>query len=225
LQSAELRDKLVAEIAAISSPDGAATWAKQALAAKNSLSATDAGLVESAFEGRLSDISSSDPASREKEDPRTIGTDGGLSAGVAEGVGPDRGIGIDKSTLAIATPRRYRNREHLRYVMQQPCLVCGRKPSDPHHLRYMQPRALGRKASDEFAVPLCRMHHRAAHRAGDERGWWQASGIDPIKIARTLWRHTRVEGGQIPPAAPMQSPEAGLASKGESTGGTGPDLG
>jgi hypothetical protein len=89
----------------------------------------------------------------------------------------------------------------------------------------MQPRALGRKASDEFAVPLCRMHHRAAHRAGDERGWWQASGIDPIKIARTLWRHTRVEGGQIPPAAPMQSPEAGLASKCESTGGTGPDLG
>jgi hypothetical protein len=213
-QSAELRDKLTAEIATITSFDGAATWAKQALAAKNSLSASDAGLVESAFEGRLSDISSSDPA-----------TDGGLSAGVAEGVGPDRGSDIDKSTLAIATPRRYRNREHLRYVMRQPCLVCGRKPSDPHHLRYMQPRALGRKASDEFAVPLCRMHHRAAHRAGDERGWWQASGIDPIKIARTLWRHTRVEGGQIPPAAPMQSPEAGLASKCESTGGTGPDLG
>ena len=37
--------------------------------------------------------------------------------------------------------------------------VC-RKPSDPHHLRFMQPRALGRKASDEFAVPLCRIHHR-----------------------------------------------------------------
>jgi hypothetical protein len=31
-----------------------------------------------------------------------------------------------------------------------------------HHLRYLQPRALDRKASDEFAVPLCRVHHRAA---------------------------------------------------------------
>jgi hypothetical protein len=39
--------------------------------------------------------------------------------------------GIDKSILTVAAPRRYRNREHLRYVMQQPCLICGRKPSDP----------------------------------------------------------------------------------------------
>jgi hypothetical protein len=41
---------------------------------------------------------------------------------------------------------------HLRYVSQQPCLLCGRKPSDPHHLRFIQPGALGRKASDEFSV-------------------------------------------------------------------------
>ena len=39
--------------------------------------------------------------------------------------------GIDKSVLAVAAPRRYRNREHLRFVAQQACLVCGRKPSDP----------------------------------------------------------------------------------------------
>jgi hypothetical protein len=68
----------------------------------------------------------------------------------------DHPSGIDKSVLAVAAPRRYRNRAHLRYVAQQACLVCGRKPSDPHHLRHVQPRALGRKASDEFAVPLCR---------------------------------------------------------------------
>src|SRR5262249_48142743 len=88
---------------------------------------------------------------------------------------------VDKSTLTIAEPRRYRNKEHLRFVAQQGCLVCGRKPSDPHHLRFMQPRALGRKVSDEFAVPLCRIHHRAAHRAGDERAWWNQAGIDPVK--------------------------------------------
>jgi hypothetical protein len=99
--------------------------------------------------------------------------------------------------LAVAAPRRYRNREHLRFVARQACLVCGRKPSDPHHLRYVQPRALGRKASDEFAVPLCRVHHRAVHRAGDERAWWHATGIDPIKVARKLWKHTRVSEGRI----------------------------
>jgi hypothetical protein len=55
----------------------------------------------------------------------------------------------------------------------------------------MQPRALGRKASDEFAVPLCRGHHRAVHRAGNEAAWWKAAGIDPVKVARRLWRQTR----------------------------------
>jgi len=99
-------------------------------------------------------------------------------------------VGIDKGVLTVASPRRYRNRDHLRFVMQQPCLLCGRKPSDAHHIRFVQPRALGRKASDEFAVPLCRSHHRAAHRAGDEKAWWTQAGIDPIKIARKLWKHT-----------------------------------
>jgi hypothetical protein len=62
----------------------------------------------------------------------------------------------------------------------------------------MQPRALGRKSSDEFAVPLCRTHHRAVHRVGDEQAWWQQSGIDPIKVARKLWKQTRIEEGRIP---------------------------
>jgi hypothetical protein len=66
-----------------------------------------------------------------------------------------------------------------------------------HHLRFVQPRALGRKSSDEFTVPLCRTHHRAVHRVGDEQAWWQQTGIDPIKVARKLWKHTRVEEGRI----------------------------
>src|SRR5262249_25384662 len=117
----------------------------------------------------------------------------------------DQPGGIDRSMLVIATPRRYRNREHLRYVAQQACLICGRKQSDPHHLRYLQPRALGRKASDEFAVPLCRSHHRAVHRAGDEQAWWAAAGIDPVKVARQLWRQTRLDD-------PQQHHQAGLAA-------------
>jgi hypothetical protein len=101
--------------------------------------------------------------------------------------------GIDKSALTIATPRRYRNKAHLRY---QPCLLCGRKPTDPHHLRFVQPRALGRKASDEFTVPLCRIHHRLVHSVGNEAAWWQETSIDPVSAAGLLWQHTRlIEGG------------------------------
>jgi len=75
--------------------------------------------------------------------------------------------------------------------------VCGRKPSDPHHLRFTQPRALGRKVSDEFVAPLCRIHHRAVHRVSDERAWWKQVGTDPVAVARKLWRITRLSQGVL----------------------------
>src|SRR6516165_10026754 len=86
--------------------------------------------------------------------------DDGAALSPAEQSEGNSAMPVDKSVLAVAAPRRYRNREHLRSIVKMPCLVCGGKPSDPHHLRYAQPRALGRKASDEFTVPLCRTHHR-----------------------------------------------------------------
>jgi len=116
---------------------------------------------------------------------------------------PSEPSGIDKSALSIGNARRYRDKAHLRFVAAQPCLVCGRKPCDPHHLRFSQKRALGRKVSDEFTVPLCRTHHRDLHRSGDETLWWQSAGLDPIKIARKLWKETRLQRG---PAARWARP-------------------
>jgi hypothetical protein len=208
-QSAALRDRLLAEIRTIASAELAASWAREALGVKNKLAAPDAKLVEDTFEQRLSELASAgtNPSSDEPAIAHLQET--GATANSA----PDRSDGIDKSVLAVAAPRRYRNREHLRSVAKQSCLICGRKPSDPHHLRYLQPRALGRKASDEFAVPLCRVHHRAVHRARDERAWWKAAGIDPIKVARKLWKDTRIDEGRIEPdgtpqaATPDQSSE------------------
>ena len=78
---------------------------------------------------------------------------------------------IDKSLLPIAEPKRLRDKAHLKFVASQACLICGRQPSDPHHLRFAQPRALGMKVSDEFTVPLCRGHHRQLHQAGNEITW------------------------------------------------------
>ena len=77
---------------------------------------------------------------------------------------------------------RLRDKDHLKFVSKQPCVVCGREPSDAHHLRFAQPRALGRKVSDEFTVPVCRLHHRELHRHGDETAWWTVS----ISILRRL---------------------------------------
>jgi hypothetical protein len=88
---------------------------------------------------------------------------------------------------------RLRDKEHRKFVARQPCLVCGRGPSDSHHLTFTQPRALGRRVSDEFTVPVCRIHHRELHRSGDEVAWWQKFNIDPLPVALRLWQHSQAE--------------------------------
>jgi hypothetical protein len=100
-------------------------------------------------------------------------------------------VKIDKSVLYFPETRRHRDKPHLRFVALQPCLVCGRTPSDAHHLRFAQPRAMGRKNGDDFTVPLCRMHHSQNHRVGDEVEWWNANGIDPLPVATRLWAISR----------------------------------
>jgi hypothetical protein len=224
-RSVALRDQLLAEIANLASAELAVTWANGALIAKNTLVAEDARRLEEAFEQKQSGL-----APRVGIETPTGAGDRPFAVTVKEEpqapkARSDQPKQIDKSVLTFAAPRRYRNREHLRFVTQQPCLICGRKPSDAHHLRHIQPRALGRKASDEFAVPLCRVHHRAAHRATNERAWWKAAAIDPIKIARTLWKQTRVREGQVPPDAITQKPQVGLDLKSQPIGSTDRDIG
>jgi hypothetical protein len=233
-QSGALRDQLLGDVAGILSADAAANWASKVLTAKNSLTAGDAKAVEEAFERRLSELAQADPTADEiGTDPAgshpsatDLAATGPTSEGahavdlgnsaaaaqqpVSEDLGKEaRSPGIDKSLLTVAAPRRYRDRAHLRHVAKQPCLICGRKPSDPHHLRFLQPRALGRKASDEFAVPLCRIHHRLVHQVGNEAAWWKDAGIDPAGTARKLWTQSRLADPQA--SAEMQDAKQGPA--------------
>ncbi len=83
---------------------------------------------------------------------------------------------VDKSNLPISTQRRIRDKEHLRYVASRPCIVCGRSPSQAHHLRFAQPSALARKVSDEWTVPFCSGHHGALHSVGDENSGGRRRG-------------------------------------------------
>jgi len=200
-ESARLRDALLADISALL-PGDAVAWAGQMLASKNRLTADDARAVEQAFETRfanlhddLVEVSSvahsiplADSASpSHHEGPPRASNDHGLDdhhAGDMPGIVAER----TERTCVIGKTLRHRNKEHLRFLRTQPCLICGRQPSDPHHLRFAQPQALGRKVSDEFVVPLCRTHHREAHRASREIAWWQAQGIAPLAAAETFWR-------------------------------------
>ncbi len=78
---------------------------------------------------------------------------GALANGKCASKAPE--IKVDKSALRFGEPKRIRSKDHLRFVAQQPCLICGRKPSHAHHVRYAQARGLALKVSDEFAVPVC----------------------------------------------------------------------
>ncbi len=112
---------------------------------------------------------------------------------------------IDKSVLAVPEPRLVHDRNHVKSVAKQACLICGRRPSDAHHLRFAQHQALGRKVSDEFTVPLCRGHHREVHRCGDEAGWWHNAGLEPLVAARAVAGNaSAVEGRPTRPLSPLR---------------------
>jgi hypothetical protein len=183
--SAALRDHLAAELEEINSAEEAANWAHRVIGAKNTLISADAACIEEAFRAKLAMFATADEPAipPETRPPRT-------QTRSDRGKKQRRSSVIDKSMLALPEPRRVRDREHVRHVARQPCLICGRRPSDAHHLRFVQSRALSRKVSDEFAVPLCRGHHREVHRSGDEAAWWTKAGIDPTAAARALWLET-----------------------------------
>ena len=164
--SAVLRDQLMSELKGMKSAEDAAIWARLMLPAKNALNSADARQIEDAFQARLA---------------------------VVEGVTdePDgHAPAVAEESIRNSWPASIRDRDHVRFVAKQPCLLCGRKPADPHHLRFVQHRALGRKVSDEFTVPLCRGHHREVHRSSNEAAWWTNAGFDPTVTARALWLET-----------------------------------
>jgi ERF superfamily len=177
--STALRDQLIAELKDLNSAEQVTDWAHRALAAKSSLVLADAKQVELAFQLKLSALMSDQPTP--VEHPQS------LKRPPKE---QSRATSINKTVLTLAAPRRIRDREHVKSVAEQPCLVCGRRPADAHHLRFAQSRALGRKVSDEYTVPLCRGHHREVHHCGDEPAWWKKAGIDPTTTARALWLET-----------------------------------
>ena len=176
--SSALRDQLAAELKGIGSAEEAAAWAYRVLGAKSTLVAADAKNIEEAFQQKLAEF----------DGPGGVGKRRKVRS--RKSAQPSNSVSIDKSELSHPETRRVRDREHVRFVTKQPCLICGRMPSDPHHLRFTQLRALGRKVSDEFTVPLCRGHHREVHRCGDEAAWWEKAGINPSAAARVLWLKT-----------------------------------
>src|SRR4029077_12207020 len=172
--------------------DDAAIWAHRILGARNRLTEADARQIENAFRAKLERLEGTGEVSDQPLSPVLSAPQPSPSSLARQPVGRAETAAADgiESRLTHPEPRRFRDKEHVKFVAKQAGLICGRRPADAHHLRFAQHRALGRKASDEFVVPLCRGHHREAHRCGDEAAWWKKAGIDPGISARALWLET-----------------------------------
>ncbi len=199
-QSAALHEQLLVDIGQLQSADEAADWVHRNLSLKNTLTDADADLVEAGFRDRLATIESASAPAEEQSPPPP---EHGSAPSVEE---PWLASLADPAMAPMTLPRaatvpgrrvaaktiRLRDKEHCKFVATQPCVVCGRTPAESHHIRFAQPRALGQKVSDEYTVPLCRLHHRELHRYGDEASWWAGATIDPVPIALELWRRSRL---------------------------------
>jgi hypothetical protein len=92
---------------------------------------------------------------------------------------------------APAKAIRLRDKEHYKYVATQPCVICGRTPAEAITSGSHSLARWGRKVSDEYTVPVCRLHHRELHGYGDETSWWAGVGVDPLPIALEFWTRSR----------------------------------
>jgi Protein of unknown function (DUF968) len=235
-----LRDQLIAEIQNLKDGDDLALWAYRRLPAKNTLTASDARDVEASYQVVLdrsdekrqlfpasssdqyvedySGLPAKDLADATMAHPETEQVSSLETKQVTSADPKNRST---KRTRVLSKTIRLRDQDHRKFVSQQPCVVCGRTPVDAHHLRFAQPRALSRKVSDEFTVPLCRLHHRELHRHGDELAWWRTFKIDPLPIALTLWHRARPDaavGNSKTQSKPCIA-DIGLESRAEHDGG------
>ncbi|MBR0904561.1 ERF family protein [Bradyrhizobium liaoningense] len=189
--SAELLERLLGELARQEGGDGLLAWAKITLPLKNTLLEADARVLEAAYQKRfeeaaLPDIYLADqrPASAVEHslhEEHPMETTDDIHAPASACPREQVGLAFPKE------PPRRRSKDHLAFIRSQGCLVCQKIPADAHHLKFAQPRTLGRKVSDEFTVPLCRSHHQSLHRHGDERAWWANLQISPLPMAKGLW--------------------------------------
>jgi hypothetical protein len=221
-------------MATVTTADQLAAWAQRVLPIKNTLRTEDAAIVERAFTDKLEQLA--DGREPDIQGPRGGPANASASANLAPSGPPDAQAvpaagrpdtaspssaipDADCADLAFGKTRRKRDKDHRAFVASKACLVCGRQPADAHHLRFAQPAALGRKVSDEFTVPLCRIHHRELHLRADEVAWWAQHPIDPLRVAQELWERSHTEGASPAAVDGGQAASAAKPGAARDTGG------
>lgn len=98
-----------------------------------------------------------------------------------------------KPKMGTREETRVRSASHLRWVRGFCCSIMGRGSHEcagnieAHHVKEDTDGCLGKKPSDEFAVPLCSVAHAELHNGG-EATFQGRYGVDLLAIAARLWR-------------------------------------
>jgi hypothetical protein len=188
---------MVAELGDLKSADEAAVWVHKNLPVKNTLTSADAELVEAKFRERLAVIEGGQSGAAPREAVAVPG--GERRQGQSEAL---RSRGARScSDRRSAPPRRGQDHSSARHGALQIRRHAAVRRLRPHARGSpsYSPRALNRKVSDEFTVPVCRLHHRELHRYGDEASWWAGANVDPLPIALELCGHSRGDAVKADP--------------------------
>jgi hypothetical protein len=106
--------------------------------------------------------------------------------------------------MGLRQSERIRSTSHLQHVRGFVCCVYGRADDcdgkiEAHHVGGAGESAMGEKAGDDQAVPLCTKHHRCGH----DIGWTSFQGkygVNLLAVAAMLWRTSparkRMEQGE-----------------------------
>ena len=174
-ESTELREQLLVEIGELGSSDDAAAWAHRNLRAKNNLAAADAGQVEAAFQARLAACGDNSylatPARPQQRRTRHARYS-------AERVDQPSEL-VDKSVLAIPERRRVRDRNHVKTVAKQSCLICDDSRRTPTTCALRRRESSGVRSATSLRFHCVEGIVREVHHCGDEPGWWEGQELIP----------------------------------------------
>lgn len=100
---------------------------------------------------------------------------------------------LDPSSRATA---RIKDERHLAWVRTLPSVISGEVGRcEACHIRYGDPMyrkkrtGKGQKPDDCWTVPMTPEEHREQH-SMNEKAFWDAQGIDPLRIAHALYAVT-----------------------------------
>lgn len=82
-------------------------------------------------------------------------------------------------------------RQHLEWLAQCPCVICGTTPVQIHHPRASE--GMGQRAQHWLGIPLCPEHHTGQTGIHGDRSAWRIVKMDEWDaIAQVVqWMRTR----------------------------------